>query len=86
MLIVFHLFQAIGFYGFGNWVPKLISSQGITITNSLEYAFIIAMIYPVGPFVFTAIAASSGRGPHQTRATTTGIRTAAVRIRGSIRR
>jgi putative MFS transporter len=56
MLIVFHLFQAIGFYGFGNWVPKLISSQGITITNSLEYAFIIAMVYPVGPFVFTSIA------------------------------
>lgn len=56
MLIVFHLFQAIGFYGFGNWVPKLISSQGIEITNSLKYAFIIAMIYPLGPFLFTLIA------------------------------
>ncbi|MDB6106301.1 MAG: yyaJ [Gammaproteobacteria bacterium] len=56
MLIVFHLFQAIGFYGFGNWVPKLISSQGITITSSLKYAFIIAMVYPLGPFLFTLIA------------------------------
>ena len=56
MMIVFHLFQAIGFFGFSNWVPKLIASQGIEITSSLKYAFIIAMIYPLGPFLFTAIA------------------------------
>jgi putative MFS transporter len=56
MLVVFHVFQAIGFYGFGNWVPKLISSQGIEIVNSLKYAFIIALIYPLGPFLFTLIA------------------------------
>jgi putative MFS transporter len=56
MLVAFHLFQTIGFYGFGNWVPKLISSQGIEITSSLRYAFIIAIVYPLGPFVFTSIA------------------------------
>ncbi len=56
MLVVFHIFQAIGFYGFGNWVPKLISSQGIEIVNSLKYAFIIALIYPLGPFLFTLLA------------------------------
>jgi putative MFS transporter len=56
MLTVFHLFQAIGFYGFGNWVPKLISSQGIAITSSLKYAFIIATIYPLGSFLFTLTA------------------------------
>jgi putative MFS transporter len=56
MLAVFHLFQTIGFYGFGNWVPKLISSQGIEITSSLKYAFIIAVVYPLAPFLFTLIA------------------------------
>lgn len=56
MLAVFHLFQTIGFYGFGNWVPKLISSQGIEITSSLKYAFIIAIVYPLAPFLFTQIA------------------------------
>ncbi len=56
MLVVFHLFQTLGFYGFGNWVPKLISSQGIEITSSLKYAFIIACVYPLGPFVFAALA------------------------------
>jgi MFS transporter, putative metabolite:H+ symporter len=56
MLAVFHSFQTIGFYGFGNWVPKLISSQGIEVTSSLRYAFIIAIVYPLAPFVFTYIA------------------------------
>lgn len=56
MLVVFQVFQAIGFYGFGNWVPKLISAQGVEIVNSLKYACIIALIYPLGPFLFTLIA------------------------------
>jgi MFS transporter, putative metabolite:H+ symporter len=56
MLVVFHLFQTVGFYGFGNWVPKLISVQGFAITSSLKYAFIIATVYPLGPFAFLRIA------------------------------
>jgi MFS transporter, putative metabolite:H+ symporter len=56
MLVVFHLFQTVGFYGFGNWVPKLISTQGFAITSSLKYAFIIATVYPLGPFAFALIA------------------------------
>ena len=55
-LAVFNFFQTIGFYGFGNWVPKLVSGQGVTIANSLQYSFVIALAFPVGPFLFTTFA------------------------------
>jgi putative MFS transporter len=51
MLIVFHIFQTIGYYGFANWVPTLLIRQGITITNSLFYTSIIAAAAPIGPLV-----------------------------------
>jgi len=51
MLIVFNLFQTIGFYGFNNWVPTLLVSQGIGVTRSLAYTFIIAVAAPVGPLL-----------------------------------
>ena len=35
-LAVFNFFQTIGFYGFGNWVPKLVSGQGVTIASSVQ--------------------------------------------------
>ena len=31
MLIVFNFCQAIGYYGFANWVPTLLIGQGITV-------------------------------------------------------
>jgi putative MFS transporter len=49
MLVIFNLFQTVGFYGFSNWVPTLLVSQGITITKSLEYTFVIAIAAPFGP-------------------------------------
>jgi len=49
MLVVFNIFQTIGFYGFGNWVPALMASKGANVTNSLQYSAIIALIYPIGP-------------------------------------
>ena len=49
MLIVFHVFQTVGYYGFINWVPTLLIHQGITITNSLLYTSIIAVAAPFGP-------------------------------------
>lgn len=51
MLVVFNLCQAIGYYGFANWVPTLLIGQGITITKSLLYSFIIAFALPVGPML-----------------------------------
>lgn len=56
MLIVFHLFQTVGFYGFSNWVPTLLVQRGITITSSLRYTFIIAIAAPFGPLVAANIA------------------------------
>jgi MFS transporter, putative metabolite:H+ symporter len=56
MLMVFNFFQTIGFYGFGNWVPALLASMGATVTKSLRYSFIIALVYPIGPLLCVAIA------------------------------
>ena len=56
MLIVFNFFQTIGFYGFGNWVPALLASMGATVTGSLRYSFIIAVVYPIGPLLCVSIA------------------------------
>jgi MFS transporter, putative metabolite:H+ symporter len=56
MLIIFNLLQSIGFYGFASWIPTLLISQGITITRSLEYTFIIAIVGPIGPLMVSSIA------------------------------
>ena len=51
MLIIFHVFQTIGYYGFANWVPTLLIRRGITTTNSLFYTSIIAVAAPLGPLI-----------------------------------
>jgi putative MFS transporter len=52
MLMVFNFCQAIGFYGFGNWVPALLAAQGTGFTKSLQYSFIIALASPSVPMLF----------------------------------
>ena len=56
MLLAFNLFQAIGYYGFANWVPTLLIEKGITVTKSLWYSFIIAIALPIGPLLSMAVA------------------------------
>lgn len=56
MMILFNLFQAVGFYGFANWAPTLLISQGITITQSLQYTFLIAIAAPIGPLAGAVLA------------------------------
>jgi putative MFS transporter len=56
MFMVFNLCQAFGFYGFANWVPTLLVEKGITITKSLEYAFIVAFAYPIAPLLASTFA------------------------------
>lgn len=51
MLVVMNFFQAIGFYGFGNWLPALLSGQGTSVTHSLLYAFFITLAYPIGSLI-----------------------------------
>ena len=51
MLVIYNLFQTIGYYGFSSWVATLLISQGIEVTKSLAYTFIIAIAAPIGPLV-----------------------------------
>jgi putative MFS transporter len=56
MMIIFNVFQTVGFYGFANWVPTLLIKQGSTITNSLLFSSIIAIAAPMGPVIGLFIA------------------------------
>jgi putative MFS transporter len=56
MLVIFNLFQTVGFYGFANWVPTLLIERGIAVTSSLRYTFIIAIAAPFGPLLAVAVA------------------------------
>ena len=51
MLVIYNLFQTIGYYGFSSWVPTLLIAQHIEVTKSLAYTFIIAVAAPIGPLV-----------------------------------
>jgi putative MFS transporter len=51
MLVIYNLFQTVGYYGFSSWVPTLLISQGVEVTKSLTYTFIIAIAAPIGPLV-----------------------------------
>jgi putative MFS transporter len=56
MLLVFNFFQAIGYYGFANWVPTLLIAKGVLVTKSLLYATAIAIASPIGPLLAMSIA------------------------------
>jgi putative MFS transporter len=56
MLVVFNLLQTVGFYGFTSWVPIFVAAHGAGITKSLQYAFIMAIVNPVGPLVAMRVA------------------------------
>ena len=56
MLIVFNIFQTVGFYGFATWLPTLLVARGVTVTSSLGYAAIIATAAPLGPLLALAFA------------------------------
>ena len=51
MMMVFHFFQSLGYYGFASWVPTLLAAKGITVTHSLFYSFLIAVANPLGPLI-----------------------------------
>ena len=55
LLSLFNVFQTIGFYGFQNWVPTLLISQGVDITKSLGYTMLIAIAAPMGPLIGFAL-------------------------------
>jgi putative MFS transporter len=56
MLMVVNFFQTIGYYGFVSWIPTLLIAKGIMITRSLEYTFLIVLLYPIAPFIVMLVA------------------------------
>jgi len=56
LLVIFQIFQTLGYYGFASWVPTFLISRGIDATTSLEYTFLIAIANPIAPLVGRAFA------------------------------
>jgi putative MFS transporter len=48
VLSVFHLFQTVGYYGFGTLVPLVLASKGFSVVGSLGFASIVYLGYPLG--------------------------------------
>ncbi|HYZ31375.1 MAG TPA: MFS transporter [Crenalkalicoccus sp.] len=55
MMSVVSVLQTVGFYGFANWVPTLLIAEGIGVTHSLFYTFLIALANPFGPILAYAL-------------------------------
>jgi putative MFS transporter len=45
---VFHIFQTVGYYGFGTLVPIVLASKGFSVVTSLTYTSIVFFGYPLG--------------------------------------
>jgi MFS transporter, putative metabolite:H+ symporter len=48
MLCVFHVFQTVGYYGFGTLVPLVLAAKGYSIVSSLTFATLTFLGYPIG--------------------------------------
>src|SRR5262249_48146722 len=48
MLCVFHIFQTVGYYGFGTLVPTVLAAKGYSIVSSLTFTSLTFIGYPVG--------------------------------------
>jgi len=48
MLWVFHIFQTVGYYGFGTLVPIVLAAKGFSVVTSLTYTALAFTGYPAG--------------------------------------
>jgi putative MFS transporter len=48
MMLVFHIFQTIGYYGFGTMVPLVLTAKGYPISESLLFTGVTYLGYPIG--------------------------------------
>jgi putative MFS transporter len=48
MMVVFHLFQTLGYYGFGTMVPQVLAAKGFAVNQSLLFTALTFVGYPVG--------------------------------------
>lgn len=51
MLIISTSASSIAYYGFANWAPTLLESQGVSVTKSLLYTALIGFAYPISPLI-----------------------------------
>jgi putative MFS transporter len=56
ILSFFHVLQAIGLYGFINWMPTFLVHQGVSIPHSLGYTFGMALVAPFGALLCLSFA------------------------------
>ncbi|MGI4860572.1 MAG: MFS transporter, partial [Janthinobacterium lividum] len=52
MMSLFNAVSVIGFYGFSNWIPSLLSAKGFSLVHSLQYSFLMSVALPLGPLLF----------------------------------
>ena len=48
--------QAIGYFGFVNWVPSLLEAKGADLKHSIGYSASIALSFPVAPLAISLVA------------------------------
>jgi putative MFS transporter len=48
MMVVFHILQTLGYYGFGTLVPLVLAAKGYPVSQSLLFAALTYIGYPVG--------------------------------------
>jgi MFS transporter, putative metabolite:H+ symporter len=48
MLCVFHVFQTVGYYGFGTLVPLVLAAKGYSVVTSLTFTTLTFLGYPIG--------------------------------------
>jgi putative MFS transporter len=51
MLVIFHLLQSYGSYGFGTMAPLVLSDKGYSIVNSLLFSALTFLGYPLGSLI-----------------------------------
>lgn len=55
MLAVFNILQTVGYYGFGTLAPLVLKSKGYNVTDSLGFAALSFLGYPIGALVAVPI-------------------------------
>jgi len=48
MMVIFHIFQTIGYYGFGTMVPLVLVAKGYPVSTSLLFTALTYLGYPLG--------------------------------------
>ena len=55
-LAVFHVFQVVGYFGISHWLPTLLISQGVTLSQSLGYTAVLTIVPPLAPLIYSRFA------------------------------